>query len=148
LRPETVQPSDFIIAREVESVIECTSYLPENSIHVIVENAWVTLLGDVEWEFQRNALTQSVSTIPAVRGISNQIVIRPEVSFNIVKLDIESVLKRRASDDAKNIGVGVVGGSVTLSGQVPTWSERDLLRQAAWASPGVQQVVDNLTVFN
>ncbi|WP_422943518.1 BON domain-containing protein [Undibacterium sp. TJN19] len=148
LRLEAGECTDVIIAREVESVIESTCYLPENSIRVIVENAWVTLRGEVEWEFQRNALTQSVSSLTGILGFSNQILIRPEVRCNIAKLDIESTIKQRASHDAQDIVVEVSGGRVTLSGQVSTRAEQDLARQSAWASPGVEQVIDNLTVVN
>ena len=81
-----------------------------------------------------------------VKGVSNNIAIKPKVSVSAVKSDIEAALKRRANADAQNISVDVRGNDVTLTGTVLSWSERDLARDSAWGAPGVRNVVDNITV--
>ena len=82
-----------------------------------------------------------------VAGVSDQITIKkPKVSLSAVKSDIEAALKRRATADAQKISVEVDGANVTLTGKVHSWSERDLARNTAWGTAGVQNVKDNLTV--
>jgi osmotically-inducible protein OsmY len=81
-----------------------------------------------------------------VMGVSDNIAIKPTVSLSAVKSDIEAALKRRAKADAQKISVDVQGADVTLTGTVHSWSERDLARDSAWGTPGVRNVVDNITI--
>ena len=81
-----------------------------------------------------------------VKGVSDQIIIKPSVSAIVVKADIEAALQRRAVGDAHNILVNISGNDVTLSGTVHSWSERALASQSAWNSPGVKNVVDEITI--
>jgi osmotically-inducible protein OsmY len=81
-----------------------------------------------------------------VKGVNDQLVIKPKISAPVVKADIEAALKRRAQKDAHDISVSVHGTDVTLSGKVHSWSERELATNTAWASPGVKTVVDNITL--
>ena len=138
--------TDADIARSVKSALEWTTYLGKDTIKVMVEGGMVTLTGDVEWEYQRQAAEVTIRHLLGVTGVSNEIAVRPKVSMVAVKSDIEIALKRRASADAKKISVTVKGSSVTLSGSVHSWSERELARQSAWSTPGVTDVVDNISV--
>ena len=79
-----------------------------------------------------------------VRGVSDQIVVKPKVSLSAVKSEIEAALKRRAAADAKKISVNVQGADVTLTGTVHSWSERELAKHSAWGTPGVRNVVDKM----
>jgi len=87
-----------------------------------------------------------VRYLMGVTGVSDQITLKPEVSSAVVKTDIEAALKRRAHDEAQKIAVSVQGADVTLSGKVPSWADRILVRYSAWGTSGVRNVVDNLTV--
>jgi osmotically-inducible protein OsmY len=100
----------------------------------------------VEWDYQRQSSVGAVRELLGVTGVSDQIAIKPKVSSILVKSDIEAALKRRARTDAQKISVDVQGSDVTLTGSVHSWSERDLARESAWSTPGVQNVVDKLTV--
>lgn len=144
--PGSSNRSDADIARSVENVLEWTTYLPQDTVKVKVERGWVTLSGEVSWEYQRRAAIRAVRYLLGVRGVNDQLVIQPKVSASVVKADIEAALKRRASKDANEISVSVRGNDVTLSGEVHSWSEREFARHAAWGSPGVKSVVDNTTV--
>jgi len=115
-------------------------------VKVTVDGGWVTLSGEVNWEYQRQAAVGAVRYLLGVKGVDDQVVIKPSISAPVVKADIESALKRRAQKDAKDISVSVDGGNVTLSGKVHSWSERELATNTAWASPGVRKVVDNITL--
>lgn len=138
--------TDADIARSVENVLQWTTYLPKDHVKVMVENGWVTLSGQVDWEYQRQAATGAVRYLMGVTGVSDQITTKPKVSSTAVKSDIEAALKRRAKADAHRISVEVQGADVTLTGKVHSWSERDLARYTAWGTAGVQHVFDHLTV--
>ena len=139
--------TDADVARSVENVLHWNSTLPKDSAKVMVENGWITLSGEVDWEYQRQAAAKAVRYLSGVTGVSNQIVIKkPTVSLSAVKSDIEAALKRRATANAHKISVEVHGADVTLTGRVDNWSEREAARHSAWGTPGVGNVVDNITV--
>ena len=144
--PGSSQRHDADIARSAESALQWTTFLPKDAIRIKVEAGWVTLTGDVNWEYQRQSASAAVRYLMGVTGVSDQIAIKPKASPSAVKTDIEAALKRHAQADAQKITVSVADGDVTLSGKVPSWSERDLARNAAWGTPGVRNVVDNITV--
>jgi len=138
--------SDADVARTAGKVLGWMSNLPRDSVKVMVEDGWITLSGEVDWHYQRQAAAGAVRYLMGVTGVSDQITIAPKVSLCAVKSDIEAALKRRAMTDAKEIDVKVDGAEVTLSGTVDTWPERDLAVHSAWSTSGVRSVVDNISV--
>ena len=144
--PGSGKRTDADIASSANNVLRWTSHLPTDSVQVKVESGFVTLSGELDWEYQRQSATSAVRYLLGVTGVSDQIVIKPKVSLSAIKSDIEGALKRRAHADAQKISVDVRGTDVTLSGKVHSWSERDLAKHAAWGTPGVRNVVDNMTI--
>jgi osmotically-inducible protein OsmY len=144
--PGVSKRTDTDIARSAENVLLWTSYLPKDAVKIMVESGWVTLTGEVTWDYQRKAAVNAVRTLLGVAGVSDQIVIKILTSASVVKSDIEAALQRRAKSDAQHISVEVRGGDVTLTGTVHSWSERELAANSAWMAPGVRSVVDNITV--
>jgi osmotically-inducible protein OsmY len=144
--PGVSKRTDTDIARSAESVLQWTSFLPKDAIKIKVESGWITLTGEVGWDYERKAAVDAVRTLLGVSGVSDQIVIKTKTSASVVKSDIEAALQRRAKSDAKHISVDVRGGDVTLTGTVHSWSERELAANSAWMAPGVRSVVDNITV--
>lgn len=138
--------TDADIAGSVENVLEWTSSLPAGAIKVMVEGGWVTLSGDVDWQYQRQAAADSVRYLMGVIGVSDQISIKPSVSAKAVKSDIEAALKRTAIADARKIRVDVLGHDVTLTGSVHNWAERETATNSAWSTPGVRNVHDKMTL--
>ena len=138
--------TDADIANAAKNALQWTSPFPKDDVKVMVESGHVTLSGEVDWEFQRSAAAKGMRYLMGVTGVSNQIVIKSQVTSSAVKSDIEAALKRRATADAKTIAVEVRGADVTLTGTVHSWSERDLARNSAWGTPGVRNVVDHLTI--
>lgn len=137
---------DTDIARTAENVIEWASYLQKNSVKVMVENGWITLTGEVDWAYQRLAAAAAVRYLMGVMGVSNEISLKPKLSVDVIKADIENALKRSAKSDARHINVSVHGGVITLSGDVNNWAERDTAHNIAWSSPGVKNVIDKINV--
>jgi osmotically-inducible protein OsmY len=144
--PGSSRRNDVDIVRSVENALQWMTYVPQDAIKVLVESGWVTLTGEVAWEYQRKAATDGVRGLMGVTGVSDQISIKHIASSNGVKADIEAALKRRAHTDGQNISVEVHGADVTLRGRVHSWSERDLVASCAWGSAGVHSVSDNITV--
>jgi osmotically-inducible protein OsmY len=144
--PGSSKRNDVDIARSARNVLEWTTYWPQDEIKVVVEAGWITLSGEVDWEYQRQAAARAIRGLMGVTGVSDQIVLKPKVAVMPVKSDIEAALKRRIHSDAKHITVGVQGTEVTLSGTVHSWSERESARNSAWSTPGVRSVADHLTV--
>lgn len=138
--------SDADIAESARNILGWTSSLPADAVKVLVEGGWLTLSGEVEWQYQRQNAADSVRNLLGVTGVSNQIAIKPSLSATVVKADIEAALKRRAAADAKSIAVDVKGADVTLTGTVHSWAERELATRSAWGSSGVKNVVDKMNL--
>ncbi len=140
------QRTDTDIAQAVVAALRWNTHVPDEQISVAVSNGWVTLKGHVEWEYQRAAAASAIRYLSGVRGVSNTISVKPQVSVPDVKAKIEAALRRSAEVDARRINVAVADGKVTLTGNVHSWFERNEARQAAWAAPGVREVEDHIAV--
>ncbi len=138
--------TDADIAESAKNILSWSSAFPDNAVKVLVEGGWLTLSGEVEWQYQRQSAADSLRHLAGVTGVSNQIAIKPMLSATAVKTDIESALKRRATSDSKAITVSVNGDEVTLGGSVKSWSERDLATRSAWGTSGVRHVVDKMNL--
>lgn len=144
--PSEVKHNDTEIARRASNILEWGSFPSIKADQVKVEKGWVTLSGEVEWQFQREAATNAIRRLAGVVGVSNLITIRPRVTSRDVKDHIGRAFKRSAELEASGINVSVEGGKVSLSGKIHNWGDRRAAENAAWAMPSVTQVVDNLVV--
>ena len=144
--PSSSSRTDADIAHAAKNVLDWTTNWPNDHVKVLVEKGWVTLSGIVDHEFQRQIASSAVRHLMGVTGVSNQITIKSKLTSTTVKTDIVSALKRRALTDAEEIMVTVNGGKVTLTGVVHSWSERDMVSDSVWNTPGVTSVNDNISV--
>jgi osmotically-inducible protein OsmY len=144
--PDLDARPDPDIARE--AVQQIRSMLPYSGekITAVVKNGWVTLEGEVEWNYQRERAEEAVRRVRGVKGVSNLVNLQAKVATAVVKSQIEEALKRSAETDARNITVEVEGDKVTLRGQVRSWAERQEAERAAWRSPGVRQVENLIAI--
>ena len=138
--------TDTDIAHAALAAIRWDTEVPDDTLKLRVENGWITLEGTVEWNFQRSAAERAVRYLTGVRGISNLISVRPDVSVAEVRDKIENALKRSAEIDAKHISVEAHDGAVVLSGKVRSWAERTDAERAAWSAPGVSSVEDRILI--
>ena len=140
------QRTDADIARSAENVLQWTTFLPTDSVKVMVEKGWITLSGQVNWTYQRQVAKDAIRHLMGVTGVSDQITLKPSVSLGAVKADIAAALKRRARADAQKISVDVNGSDVTLSGTVHSWADKELATHSAWSTPGVHNVIDKISI--
>ena len=136
------------IAREIAA--ELKLWLPYSAEHIkaVVKNGWVTLEGEVEWNYQRDHAERAVRGIKGVNGVSNLIRLKPRAtpSPTEIKHKIEEAFRRSALVDANRVTVEASGGEVMLRGTVRSWAERQEAERAAWAAPGVIRVDNRITV--
>lgn len=144
--PSSSKRSDADIARSAENALEWSSNVFNGQIKVMVEGGWVTLTGEVMWEYQRRTAFNLIRYLLGVTGVSNQIHVKAQASSSSVKADIEAAIKRQAKVDEAAIKVDVNGSEVTLSGKVHSYFERNYAVNSAWCAVGVQKVVNNITV--
>ena len=137
--------SDESIARVVVNHLDWNTLVPD-TIQVKVEDGWVTLTGNVEWQYQRGEAERVIRPLMGVKGVSNDISILPHVSADGVKAKIESALIRDAQFDASHVTVEASGSTVTLRGHVPSWNEREAVEHAAFDAPGVVRVENLLEI--
>ena len=144
--PSSDERPDPEIAREAVSAIK--SQLPFTYEHIkpVVKNGWVTLEGEVEWNYERTLAEYAVRRLKGVKGVSNLVHIKPRVAASDVKRKIEEALKRQAELEADQITVEANGGEVILRGKVHSWAERQQAERAAWQAPGVTKVDNRITV--
>lgn len=142
--PSDRQRSDEDIARAAQTALGWNAAIPRDSVKVMDENGWVTLRGDLGWNFQREIARKVVAELIGVIGVSDQIHLKPHVSSVHVKDQIDEALRRQAVLDAKKVSVIVDGSKVTLEGSVSNWAERDVIRHAVWSTTGVQSLIDNM----
>ena len=140
------QRSDTEIAAAVDHALSWNTSVPKDRIKVTVEKGWVTLGGEVDWNFQRRAVERLVRPLKGVVGISDNIGIKAAAVPTNLTNRIQDALVRQAMREAKRIEIATDGGVVTLSGRVHSWAERSAVEGATWSAPGVSRVNNLLTV--
>lgn len=140
--------SDADIARTASAAFAHTIAVPPGSVTATVHDHVVTLAGSVHWQYQREAAHRTVASLPGVRGVRNTVVLEPAVavSAETAMTSITAALVRSARLDAQHVHVGVTGSEVTLTGSVASPQERREAGYAAWFSPGVTHVDNQLVV--
>ena len=144
--PVLNQRPDPEIARDAVAAIQ--SELPYSSEHVrvVVRDGWITLEGQVEWNYARERAEAAVRRVRGSKGVTNMISISPRVAPVEVKRKIEESFRRNAELDANRVTVETEGTLVRLRGTVRSWAEREEAERVAWQVPGVARVENHITI--
>jgi osmotically-inducible protein OsmY len=139
--------SDEDVAKRAVSVLSWNTILPAQAVRVTVHEGWVTLSGEVDWQYQKIAAEEAVRPLPGVAAVINNLSIKPHVLVKEVKQKIENALKRNAEIEANGIRVSVRDeGTVAIEGKVRDSNERNAVKNAVWSAQGVRFIEDDLTI--
>jgi osmotically-inducible protein OsmY len=137
---------DEELAKRAINSLDWDALVPSQSVKVAVEGGWVSLAGEVSWQYQKNAAENAVRKLCGVVVVINNITVKPQPQPADLKQRIEKALQRVAELHGKSVRVAVANGTVTLEGTVDSCAARDHAEGAVWAAPGVIEVCDNLRV--
>ena len=144
--PSVDERPDPDIARDAVAAIKSQLPISSEHIKVVIKNGWVSLEGQVEWQYQRQTAEKAVRRIKGVKGVSNLIQLGPHAQPEDIKRKIQEAFKRNAEVDANRIMVETNGSEVILKGTVRSWVEREEAERVAWSAPGVTKVEDRIAV--
>jgi osmotically-inducible protein OsmY len=145
--PTDKKTADDEIAKRALNVLKWHAMIPQDAVKVTVQKGWVTLTGEVNWQYQRKAAEDAIWKLSGVTGVTDSISLKPTVSVSDIKKKIEDALTRHAQIEAQAVRVHVRDGNkVSLEGMVDNWDEREAIENAAWSVAGVQSVDDQLTI--
>jgi osmotically-inducible protein OsmY len=136
--------ADAEIAQRILDIFAWDVTIPDERLTVKVEHGWVTLEGEVDWNYQKAAAFKAAGKIGGVKGVSNYVEVRAKASPTDIRDRIMAAFRRSSAIDASLIDIKIDGSTVRLSGRVKGWNERKLAENAAWAAPGVTKVEDEI----
>ncbi|MCP9768724.1 BON domain-containing protein [Lacihabitans sp. LS3-19] len=148
---EVKYPSHFTktnveIAEEVLTALKANWSVPKDKVTVKVENGWITLDGELQWNYQKDAAKNAVNYLMGVRGVTNNIKIKAETHDEIEKKTVEDAIARNWNVDDTDLSVSVTGTTVTLTGTVNSWYEKEEAGRIAWNTPGIWHLENDLVV--
>jgi len=143
---EDLDISDEAIAVRCLDVIRWNSAIPDERLQIKVQDGWVTLEGEVDWQYQKEAAQSAVRKLAGVVGINNMLILKPKEAPENIKERIEAAFARNAALDSRKLRVTVEGKAVKLEGHVHQWLERKAAENAAWSIPGVTHVENYILI--
>ncbi|MFL5658437.1 MAG: BON domain-containing protein [Ktedonobacteraceae bacterium] len=144
--PTSSERTDADLAKAALNALEWEAAIPADKLDVTVSKGWVTLKGEVEYGFQKRLAERVVERLSGVKGVTNLIAVKPRLSPEDLKQNIEKALVRNAETDARRITVEVEGSKVILRGTVRSYAEKKAAEDAAWAAPGVSEVENRIVI--
>jgi osmotically-inducible protein OsmY len=142
---ETGIADDEIAERALLS-LEWDVMVPDDRVQVRVENGLVSLSGELDWHFQRDAAERAIRNLYGVVALNNHITLKTRVQAADIHKRIGDALDRQSNIDGGAIHLTIDGGTVRLEGQVKAWADRRIVERAAWSAAGVTSVEDRITV--
>jgi len=124
--------------------------LKDDSINVNSNNGLVTLTGTVSEASHQSLAQDTVSSLPGVKSVDNQLTIKgdqpAENSDGWIGMQVKSSLFFNRNVSAVNTEVDVADGVVTLKGQADSQAQKDLTGEYAKDINGVKGVNNEMTI--
>ena len=140
------EKKDIEITAEILTSFRWNWNTLNDTIKVRVLNGWVTLSGELEWHYQREAAKEAVINLIGVKGVSNYISIKSQVHTEIKSTSLRLALENHYALDSKNIEIKVLDSKIILKGTVDSLYQKEIAKQIAWKTPGVLHVIDELII--
>lgn len=141
-----VTKSDSQIANEVLKWLATSWSVPEERIKVKVENGWVTLEGELPWNYQKETAKNAANYLAGVKGVTNNIIIKSEMHDGLEQKNIEEALGRNWAFNSEKVNVEVNGTNISLTGTVSSLYQKEEAGRLAWKTPGIWSVDNNIIV--
>ena len=138
--------TDADIAQAVEHALAWNVQVPRDAVKPMVEGGWVTLAGEVEWDYQRRAAESTVRNLLGITGITNLVKIKLQTCSADVERQVQDALIRVFRGEPRQVAIDVAGSQIVLRGKVRSWAELEAVCGAVWSAPGVVSVVNELAV--
>jgi osmotically-inducible protein OsmY len=148
LQHPSASRKDSEIAESIAHVFESSAVLSHSDVQAEVADGRVTLTGTIEWKYQSDEAERMVSSVLGVTTVTNLIALQPRSTLAQAEEQISNELFRNTGLDARQIHVVMCGTTAVLSGQVHSFEEARIARDAAWAAPGVWTVDDHLLAIH
>ena len=143
--PSLSKRSDGDIAAAAINRLSWDSSIPKDAVKIKIQDGWITLSGQVEWFYQKDAAATEIRRLMGVTGVSNQITVKTRPNVGDISEGIRHALHRSWYDD-DNVKVTAKDGKVELTGTVHGWADRQMAGMTAWAAPGTTSVQNNIAV--
>jgi osmotically-inducible protein OsmY len=144
--PSIMNRGDDEVAAAALHCLAWNTFVPADALHLKVDKGWITIGGQVEWSYQKQAVEQELRQLVGVVGISNHITVKPTANAKDISDDIQDALARSWFYDPNSIKVSAKGGDITLTGSVHSWQGRELAGSTAWSASGATHVENDITV--
>lgn len=138
--------SDLDIANEAIAALKSNWVIPKDKVKVKVENGWITLDGELPWYYQREAAKSAVNYLSGVKGVTNNIKVKPDTHDEIEEKQVKLAITRHWSLNSQDVKVKVSGNKITLTGTVSSFFQKEEAERIAWNTPGVWAVYNELAV--
>jgi len=137
---------DTEIATSCSNALNWNWQVPNDKVKVKVQDGWVTLTGELQWNYEREAAHDAVRTLTGVVGVTNTITLKADEQNKVEKTLVEDAIARHWSINDQDIKVGVSGSTVTLTGSVGSLYQKRKAGNVAWHTPGIYNVQNELQV--
>jgi osmotically-inducible protein OsmY len=139
-------PTDAALTEVILSALEWNGLVPTHLLAAMVFEGWVTLTGEVEWEYQRQEAEHVVGRLKGVTGVTNVITVQPSMQASALREQIDEALSRNTHIDVDRVSVIVDDSAVILTGTVGSWAEREEVERAVWSARGITSVDNRIVV--
>lgn len=139
--PTSMERNDTDIAHAVRNALIWDVLVPHDRIKSTVTNGVVRLEGKVDTWTQHDDAAAAVKNLAGVREVKNLVTVEPPaLTPHVVRQAINHALERHAAHASKHVEIAVTDDTVVLTGEVPSWAEREAVVGAVRGTLGVKKV--------